>query len=108
MQTVNIKPLSVNDAWQGRRFKTPKYKQYEQDLRLLLRPYSIPEGELKLMMQIGFSNRASDIDNPLKPFVDVLQKKYEFNDNRIYELHIKKIIVPRGDEFLNWGFEPCQ
>ena len=27
---VFIKPLSVNEAWRGRKFKTPKYKQYEK------------------------------------------------------------------------------
>ena len=26
---INIKPLSVNQCWKGRRFKTDKYKSYE-------------------------------------------------------------------------------
>ena len=33
---IKIKPLSVNDAWQGRRFKTDNYKKYERDLMLIL------------------------------------------------------------------------
>ena len=31
---VNIKPLSVNQAWAGRRFKTPKYKAFEKEMLL--------------------------------------------------------------------------
>jgi hypothetical protein len=26
---AHIKPLSVNKAWQGKRFKSPEYKSYE-------------------------------------------------------------------------------
>jgi hypothetical protein len=33
---IQIKPMSVNIAFQGRRFKTPLYKKYEKDLMLLL------------------------------------------------------------------------
>jgi hypothetical protein len=31
---LNEKPLSVNLAWQGKRFKTPIYKAYEKELLL--------------------------------------------------------------------------
>jgi len=31
-QKINIKPLSVNDAWKGKRYKTEKYKNYENVL----------------------------------------------------------------------------
>ena len=35
MKKVSIKPLSVNQCWQGKRFKTPKYsvKNTEQTMR---------------------------------------------------------------------------
>jgi Holliday junction resolvase RusA-like endonuclease len=42
----------------------------------------------------------ADIDNPLKPILDVLQKKYGFDDRQIYELNVKKEIVKKGDEFI--------
>jgi len=32
---VDIKPLSVNEAWRGRRFKTPEYRKYERDILTL-------------------------------------------------------------------------
>ena len=39
-----IKPLSVNEAWQGKRFKTNSYKSYEKDvMRLLPANLEIPK-----------------------------------------------------------------
>ncbi|MDY7025971.1 MAG: hypothetical protein SVC26_06500, partial [Pseudomonadota bacterium] len=72
MPEVFIKPISVNQAWQGRRFKTPHYKAYEQELLLKLpKSIDIPEGELALLATFGLSNyKASDYDNPIKPFQD--------------------------------------
>lgn len=57
-----------------------------------------------LHIEFGFSNKASDLDNPVKPILDILQKKYGFNDRDIYELHIKKTIVPKGNEYITINF----
>ena len=86
MHNVDIKPLTVNQVWQGRRFKTPKYKQYEKDVLTLLPKLEIPEGNLKLTIIANVSSKLSDVDNVAKPFIDILQKKYGFDDRRIYEL----------------------
>ena len=40
--TLNIKPLSVNDAWQGRRYSTGAKTAYEATMRLLLPNRAIP------------------------------------------------------------------
>jgi Holliday junction resolvase RusA-like endonuclease len=45
---------------------------------------------------------ASDYDNPIKIFQDVLCKKYGFNDNRIFAAHQYKILVPKGEEFIKF------
>ena len=97
---ISIKPLSVNKCWQGRRFKTPIYKGYESELLLKLSKIDTPIGQIKINITFGFSNKGSDIDNPLKPFLDILQKKYGFNDRDIYELNVKKEIVKKGSEFI--------
>lgn len=100
MQTIKIKPLSVNEAWQGRRFKTDKYKQYEKDLSLLLKPIKL-QNPNRIMIKAEFGISAlSDIDNPIKPMLDILQKKYKFNDRDIFYLHVKKTIVTKGNEFI--------
>ena len=83
--TIQIKPLSVNKAWQGKRYKTNIYKSYEWALEgHLPKKIDIPEGKLFIKLTFGFTSAGSDWDNPIKPFVDILQKKYNFDDNRIY------------------------
>lgn len=93
-----LKPLSVNQAWQGKRFKTPEYKAYERAALLLLPAIKIPIGKLRIELDFYFSNQASDLDNPQKPTLDILQKRYGFNDKDIYELITRKHIVKKGEE----------
>ena len=103
---IDIKPLSVNEAWQGQRFKTPKYKAFEKELLLKLRPQDIPEGKLLLRATFGLSSKNADWDNPIKPFQDVIQRKFGFNDRHIYKGIIEKVDVPKGKEFIEFTIEP--
>ena len=102
---VNIKPLSSNEAWQGKRFKTQKYKKYEQELLFILPKFEVPKGQIRIDYIVGYSNVQSDIDNFLKSFQDVLQKKYGFNDNMIYHVQITKQIVKKGEEFIDFDIK---
>jgi len=97
---IKIKPLSVNNAFKGRRFKTQKYKDYELLVRVQLPKLKLPEPPFKLSIIFAFSNKGADIDNPLKPFLDILQAKYRFNDKDIYKLEVTKEIVPKGSEYI--------
>jgi Holliday junction resolvase RusA-like endonuclease len=101
---VEIKPLSVNKAWQGKRFKTPEYTAYEKEVLLKLQPYDLSKSKepIELSMVVGLSNMASDIDNVVKPFVDILQKKYGFNDKYIFRLIVEKKLVLKGAEFIEF------
>ncbi|HIF9256506.1 TPA: hypothetical protein ACX6Q6_003530 [Photobacterium damselae] len=56
-------------------------------------------------MRVFYSSLLSDVDNCLKPFIDVLQKKYGFNDNRIFEIRIKKFLVPKGYEEILFSID---
>ena len=105
MNLVHIKPLSVNQAWKGRRFKTNDYKQYEKDLMKYLPFLNIPEGALKISFVWGFSSAASDWDNPIKPTQDILEKYYGFNDNRIAYGCARKVHVKKGSEFFEFKIE---
>ena len=90
---ISIKPLSANEAYdpalktiKGTRkkvltkIKTKKYILYEYELSRKL-----PEGIVNKNRLVGiyvefiYAARASDLDNGLKPFIDILQKKYGFD-----------------------------
>jgi Holliday junction resolvase RusA-like endonuclease len=105
MTKIKIKPLSVNKAWQGRRFKTKDYLAYEQAMMYLLPNLVIPEGNLTVTITFGFANRASDIDNGLKPFLDILQKRYNFDDKRICRLLVDKTKAKKGGEYIRFVIE---
>lgn len=102
MIKIDITPLSVNKVWQGKRFKTPTYSKYETIVLLMLPEILIPTPPFKVNIQFGFSSTLSDIDNPIKPILDILQKKYNINDKDIFELNIKKEIVKKGKEFFKF------
>ena len=92
MYKVDIKPMSVNKAWRGRRYKTKEYKGWEKEMLLKLPKVKVPEGKLKVVLEFGFKSKLSDIDNPTKLCIDLMQKKYGFNDRMIYELNITKAV----------------
>ena len=104
MLKVDIKPLSVNKAFKGRRFKTREYDEYINSMLYLL-PNNLkinPKAYLRLNIVFGFSSRGSDIDNALKCFIDCLVKKYDFDDRSIYELHVIKEIVKKKEEYIKF------
>jgi Holliday junction resolvase RusA-like endonuclease len=101
---LNQKPLSINEAFQGRRFKTPKYKEYEKEILLRMPSGKVATDQmLRVEFFFGFSNKASDLDNPCKLLLDLAQKKYGFNDSHVYELNVRKCIVKKGEDFIQMG-----
>jgi Holliday junction resolvase RusA-like endonuclease len=87
MIRIEINPISVNSCWQGKRFKTPKYKKYESDVLIQLPNISICKAPYLIFINVGFSSKLSDLDNILKPIFDILQKKYNINDRDIYKIN---------------------
>jgi len=105
MHTVNIKPLSANGAFKGRRFKTKEYIKYQKDLSLILPKINLPDPPFVLYLEFGFSNSLSDWDNGIKQFQDCLSEKYNFNDRHIYKGVVEKKIVKRGQEYIKFRIE---
>lgn len=107
MIAIDIKPLSVNKAWKGKRYKTDAYKVFEKQILLLL-PSSVrvPNGPLELRIEFGFSSTLSDWDNPIKPFQDCLQKKYGFDDKRVMRGIVDKVMVKKGQEYIKFQILP--
>jgi len=101
---IKIKPLSVNSSWQGRRFKTRAYEDFERSLFYLLptivdrEPYS-PKTPLELHIEAGIPT-SMDLSNILKLIEDVLQKRYGFNDRYVEKIIMNKKRVKKGEEYL--------
>jgi len=102
--TINIKPLSVNRAWKGKRYKTAEYDEYIKNVLLLLPDkMNFPDPKnIKLAIEFGFSSKASDCSNPIKLFEDCLVKKYGVDDKNVQELHVFKAIVKKGEEYIKF------
>lgn len=101
---INIKPLSVNEAFKGKKTRTEKYNVFIRNMMLLLpKTINIPDvRNVKLAIEFGFSSKNSDIDNCCKSFLDCLVKKYKVDDRYIYELHVFKEIVKKGEEYIKF------
>jgi Holliday junction resolvase RusA-like endonuclease len=64
-------------------------------LKLPLPPYH-------LILKFGFSSKLADWDNPVKPFQDILQKRFNFDDRDIFKATVEKEIVKKGSEFIDF------
>ena len=100
---ISTKPLSVNRAYTGRKRKSVWLKDFVRRVHRELPDGEIPNsGNLALKITFGVSTIASDLDNNLKPIIDCLQEKYGFNDKQIFYIEAYKILVNKGDEFIDW------
>lgn len=107
MHRINVKPLSVNDAYTGRRFKTDDKKHFDKDVSIQLPKMSIPEGMLEVRYIFGVYSKVSDCDNFIKAFQDCLSSNYGFNDNRIMKITAEKVYVSKGNEYIEFDIYPC-
>lgn len=108
MIRINIKPLSVNEAWKGRRKRSHLYNTYERDLMFLLPKMNIilnPKLKYQITLKWGFSSASSDWDNPIKPTQDVIAKRYGFNDKLIKRAIIDVENVKKGQEYFEFKIE---
>lgn len=90
---VDIKPISINAAFQGKRFKTKQCKDYEKDLWVLLPKKPMVKGEVEVWFDfflINFSK--TDLSNLVKVTEDILVKKgYIEDDRKIVRMHLSKV-----------------
>lgn len=100
---VDVKPLSWNKSYQGRKFKTPAYKSFEKELLLSLPGGKISNPPYRIEFEFGVSSKLCDWDNFIKNTQDILQKKYDFNDRDIMEGYVKKVLVGKGDEYIKFN-----
>lgn len=108
MRQVKIKALSINEAWQGRRYKTTKYTKFAEDLTIILltkKKPPIPSGSFCVHYKFHVSNMQTDVDNLIKAFQDVLFRWLGIDDRRIRKLTAEKIKCKKGKEKIEWALE---
>jgi len=90
---INIKPISINIAFQGRRFKTKKAKDFEQELFYILPKKNMIKGWVEINYKLYLKNwKMTDGDNCIKIMQDTLVKKgYIEDDRKIMRYVIEKI-----------------
>ena len=89
---VDLPPLSINKAWQGRRYKTKEYVNWLKDGLLLLpkRAMITEPVEVCLTFYMRHVNQA-DVDNPVKTCLDLMVKRgYLKDDVQVQSLHVYK------------------
>jgi hypothetical protein len=98
---MKVKPLTVNQCWKGRRYKSDKYEAYEFLLFYTLpKNIILPPPPYQVFYEFGLSSSLADWDNPIKPLQDILQQKYKFNDKDIELAHVKKVKVAKGSDYF--------
>lgn len=93
MILIPIKPISVNQCWQGRRFATNKYKDFTKDMLRVMPNQIIVKGNIELKIKLNLKSLLrGDIDNFVKPIVDCVVKKGWIEDDRfIQNLEVEKM-----------------
>jgi Holliday junction resolvase RusA-like endonuclease len=92
---VPIHALSVNKAFQGRRFKTNLYRAYEQELLILLPKREMIRGWIDVWYIFGMTTKTfsiSDTGNMEKLLTDIIVKRgYIEDDRKILRMHLEKV-----------------
>lgn len=103
---IHTKPLSINEAYIGRKFATIKLKWYKETLNNLLPSnYQLPNPPYFITFKFGFSSPNSDWDNCIKTTQDAIATKYNFNDKLIRRGLVDIEIVPKGKEYFTFKIE---
>ena len=105
---VECKPLSINKAFQGRRFKSKEYIKYEKELMYLL-PKQKERIDGKFAIHIDFyvkNVNGCDVDNFVKCFLDILKKAEYIKDDRyMYWLSARKHKAKAGEDRIKFKIE---
>ncbi len=102
MERIDIKALSVNSCYQGKRFKNQTHKEYVSEVMMQLPIFFIGRPPYKLILEFGLSSKLQDLDNCIKVFQDCLTVKYNFNDRDVYQLEAVKLNVKKGEEYIKF------
>lgn len=97
---IPLKPLSVNEAFQGKRFKTKKCKDFESNFFLFAPKMKKISGAVSIEYRFHLKNhKMTDVDNLVKILQDAIVKCGYIDDDRmIYKSTSEKI--PSKDDMI--------
>src|SRR3990172_6415963 len=96
---IPTQALTINQAFQGRRFKTKAYQVFEKEMSILLPRQKRIWGWVNVEYEFGLMPKSysiSDVGNLEKCLSDILVKHgYIEDDRKILTLTLKKVQSPR-------------
>lgn len=105
MIKLQIKPLSINEAYTGKRKRTEKYNVFKRQISFLLPNIKLPEPPFEIHFKFGLSSLSSDGDNLIKTSQDCIAEKYGFNDKLIKRWIVDVEQVKKGHEYISFKIE---
>jgi hypothetical protein len=105
MIRLNIKPLSLNAAYSGVRYKTKACNSFKKDLYFMLPNIRMPPPPYCIHFKFGVSSASSDGDNLIKVSQDTIADRYEFNDKLIKKWIVEVEQVKKGFEYIEFKIE---
>lgn len=108
---LQVPPLSINKAFQGRRFKSDLYTQFEKDVTKILVPCSDPVDKTEMFVHYVYHIKnygMTDTANMEKVLTDMLVKRgYLLDDRYIRAIYQRKErLQPGEDEWIDIIIEP--
>lgn len=93
MQRIDLCPLSVNQAYTGRRFDTEKKKEFTRKLREAIKHFVLEDCVAPYEVHYRFYiSKRQDIDGAIKVLQDVICEHFWFDDREIYKIVAEKIV----------------
>ena len=106
MYHIPIQALSQNQAWKGKRYKSPEYRQYQQSinayLTMLHLPKLKPKEDYYLYYEFGIPTR-QDASNCVKLFEDILSDHLGTNDRYVSGFYCRKVITRKEDCYIKFN-----
>lgn len=96
-----IKAMSINECFQGRRYKTKKYDKFIADMLRIMPKEKPMDGLLEVELIFGVRSLfRGDVDNLIKPVLDCLTKRGWIADDR-YVMSVKATKVKAKQESIS-------
>lgn len=106
MFTFPLKPISVNESYKGKRYRTPEHKLFKDKSAILFRNIKgLPDVQGKkefFVIYKFYISKMMDIDNGIKGFQDALCDALNTDDRYISGAYVRKIGVKKGNEKIEF------